>query len=137
MSRIEPYLFLNGRADEAIAFYQDALGAEVAMRMTFGDSPEPSPMPLPTGWDRKVMHAALKVGDMHLMLSDADCTDEAEFRGFRLSLTLDGEAAARRAFDKLAEGGSVQMPLAKTFWSPLFGMLEDKFGIGWMIGIDG
>ena len=96
-----------------------------------------APMPLPTGWDRKVMHAALKVGDMHLMLSDADCTDEAEFRGFRLSLTLDGEAAARRAFDKLAEGGSVQMPLAKTFWSPLFGMLEDKFGIGWMIGIDG
>jgi PhnB protein len=135
MKKIEPYLFFNGRADEAIAFYQDALGAEVAMRMTFGDSPEPSPMPLPTGWDKKVMHAALKVGDMHLMLSDADCTDDAEFRGFRLSLTLDDEASLRRAFDKLAAGGSVQMPLSQTFWAPLFGMLTDKFGIGWMLGL--
>ena len=137
MSRIEPYLFLNGRADEAIAFYQDALGAEVAMRMTFGESPEKSPMPLPPGWDKKVMHAALKVGDMQLMLSDADSVDQPEFKGFRLSLTCDDEASARRAFDKLAEGGSVQMPLAKTFWSPLFGMLHDRFGIGWMVGLAG
>jgi PhnB protein len=110
MSKIDPYLFLNGRADEAIALYQDALGAEVAMRMTFGESPSPSPMPLPPGWDKKVMHASLKVGDMQLMLSDADCADDATFKGFRLSLACDDEAAARRAFDKLAEGGSVQMP---------------------------
>lgn len=137
MSRIEPYLFLNGRADEAIAFYQDALGAELAMRMTFGESPEKSPMPLPPGWDKKVMHAALKVGDMQLMLSDADSAAQPEFKGFRLSLTPDDEAAARRAFDKLAAGGSVQMPLAQTFWSPLFGMLTDKFGIGWMVGLAG
>ena len=92
MKKIEPYLFLNGRADEAIAFYQDALGAEVAMRMTFGESPSPSPMPLPTGWDKKVMHASLQVGDMLLMLSDGDNGDAAEFNGFRLSLTLDDEA---------------------------------------------
>lgn len=135
MSKIDPYLFLNGRADEAIAFYQDALGAEVAMRMTFGESPSPSPMPLPPGWDKKVMHAALKVGDTHLMLSDADCADEAEFKGFRLSLAPADEAAARRMFDKLAAGGSVQMPLSQTFWSPLFGMLQDKFGVGWMVGL--
>ena len=137
MNTIEPYLFLNGRADEAIAFYRDALGAELAMRMTFGDSPEPSPMPLPPGWDKKVMHAALKLGDMHLMLSDADCTDAAQFQGFRLSLACDDEAAARRAFDRLADGGSVQMPLGQTFWAPLFGMLTDKFGVGWMVGIAG
>ena len=135
MSKIDPYLFLNGRADEAIAFYQEALGAEVAMRMSFGESPEKSPMPLPPGWDKKVMHAALKVGDTHLMLSDADCADDAQFKGFRLSLACDDEASARRAFDKLADGGQVQMPLGKTFWSPLFGMLTDKFGIGWMIGL--
>ena len=135
MKKIEPYLFLNGRADEAIAFYQDALGAEVAMRMTFGESPSPSPMPLPTGWDKKVMHAALTVGDMQLMLSDGDSNDAANFNGFRLSLTLDDEAALRRAFDKLADGGSVQMPLSQTFWAPLFGMLTDKFGIGWMVGL--
>jgi PhnB protein len=137
MSRIEPYLFLNGRADEAIAFYREALGAEVAMRMTFGESPEQSPMPLPPGWDKKVMHASLKVGDMQLMLSDADCADDATFKGFRLSLTCDDEAAARRAFDRLAAGGEVQMPLGKTFWSPRFGMLTDRFGIGWMVGLAG
>jgi PhnB protein len=135
MSKIDPYLFLNGRADEAIAFYRDALGAELAMRMTFGESPEQSPMPLPPGWDKKVMHASLKVGDTQLMLSDADCADDATFKGFRLSLACDDEAAARRAFDKLADGGQVQMPLAQTFWAPLFGMLEDKFGVGWMVGI--
>jgi PhnB protein len=135
MSKIDPYLFLNGRADEAIAFYRDALGAELAMRMTFGESPEQSPMPLPPGWDKKVMHASLKVGDNQLMLSDADCADDATFKGFRLSLACDDEAAARRAFDKLADGGQVQMPLAQTFWAPLFGMLEDKFGVGWMVGV--
>lgn len=137
MSKIDPYLFLNGRADEAIAFYRDALGAELAMRMSFGESPEKSPMPLPPGWDQKVMHAALQVGDTQLMLSDADCADDAQFKGFRLSLNCDDEASARRAFDQLAAGGQVQMPLGKTFWSPLFGMLTDKFGIGWMVGIAG
>ena len=135
MKKIEPYLFLNGRADEAIAFYQVALGAEVAMRMTFGESPSPSPMPLPPGWDKKVMHASLTVGDTQLMLSDGDGSEAAKFNGFRLSLTLDDEAAARRAFEKLADGGSVQMPLSQTFWAPLFGMLTDKFGVGWMIGL--
>lgn len=137
MNKIEPYLFLNGRADEAIAFYQDALGAELTMRMSFGESPSPSPMPLPPGWDKKVMHASLKVGDMQLMLSDGDHAEGAAFKGFRLSLTLDDEAALRRAFDKLAEGGSVQLPLSQTFWAPLFGMLTDKFGIGWMVGLAG
>ncbi|MFT3897752.1 MAG: VOC family protein [Thermomonas sp.] len=137
MSKIDPYLFLNGRADEAIAFYQDALGAELAMRMSFGESPDKPPMPLPPGWDRKVMHASLKVGDTQLMLSDADSTQAAKFSGFRLSINCDDEASARRVFDKLAAGGSVQMPLTKTFWSPLFGMLEDKFGVGWMVGIAG
>ena len=137
MSKIEPYLFLNGRADEAIAFYRQALGAEVAMRMTFGENPEPSSMPLPPGWDKKVMHAALKVGDMLLMLSDADRADAPAFSGFRLSLACDDEASARRAFDKLAEGGNVQLPLGKTFWAPLFGMLQDKFGVGWMVGLAG
>ena len=135
MSKIDPYLFLNGRADEAIAFYQQALDAELAMRMTFGESPEKSPMPLPPGWDKKVMHAALEVGGTHLMLSDADSSDPATFKGFRLSLNCTDEGSARRAFDRLADGGQVQMPLGKTFWSPLFGMLTDKFGIGWMVGL--
>ncbi len=136
MTKLEPYLFANGRADEMIAFYQQALAAEVAVRMTFGDSPSPSPMPLPTGWNAKVMHATLKIGDAQLMVSDGDTDKPANHTGFRISLALDSEADVRRAFDALSVGGSVQMPLGQTFWSPLFGMLTDKFGIGWMIAVN-
>lgn len=135
MGKIEPYLFLNGQADEAIAFYQGALGATLLKRMSFGECPEAPPMPLPPGWDKKVMHASLQVGAMELMLSDGDSADPTSFNGFRLSLMLEDEDAARRAFDKLAAGGSVEMPLGPTFWAPLFGMLTDRFGIGWMVGI--
>ncbi len=136
MNKIEPYLFANGRADEMIAFYQGALGAEVQMRMTFGESPAPAQVPLPTGWDAKVMHATIKVGDAQLMISDGDTDKPANHTGFRVSLALDGEDHVRRAFDALSAGGSVQMPLSPTFWAPLFGMVTDKFGIGWMIGLN-
>lgn len=136
MNKIEPYLFANGRADDMIAFYRDALNAEVLMRMTFGESPAPPQMPLPTGWDAKVMHATLKVGDAQLMISDGDTDAPANHTGFRISLGLDSQDDVRRAFDALAAGGSVQLPLSPTFWSPLFGMATDKFGIGWMIGLN-
>ncbi|MBW8824614.1 MAG: VOC family protein [Xanthomonadales bacterium] len=136
MKKLEPYLFANGRADEMIGFYQQALDAEVQIRMTFGESPEPSPMPLPTGWDAKVMHATLKVGDAQLMISDGDTDKPANHTGFRISLGLDSQDDVRRAFEALSAGGSVQLPLSQTFWSPLFGMATDKFGIGWMIGVN-
>ena len=136
MKRIEPYLFANGRADEMMELYRKALDAEVQIRVTFGENPAPPQMPLPTGWDAKVMHATLKVGDAQLLLSDGDSDKPANFSGFRVSLGLDNEADVRRAFDTLSDGGSVQMPLGQTFWSPLFGMVTDKFGIGWMIGVN-
>jgi PhnB protein len=132
--KIEPYLFFNGRCDEALAFYQKALGAEQTMLLRYKDSPEPPGMPLPAGWESKVMHAALRIGETQIMASDG-CEDRAApaFQGFSLSLDMPDAATARRAFDALAEGGTVQMPLDKTFFATCFGMLTDRFGIGWML----
>jgi PhnB protein len=133
---IEPYLFFNGRCEEAVEFYRKALGAEVLMMMRFKESPEsPPPGVLPPGCEDKVMHASLRVGDATMMASDGSCNGQANFQGFSLSLTAADEADAKRKFAALAEGGQVQMPLGKTFWSPCFGMVADRFGVGWMITV--
>jgi PhnB protein len=133
---IEPYLFFNGRCEEAIEFYKKALGAEVSMLMRFKDSPEPpAPGMVPPGSDNKIMHLCMRVGDANVMASDGHCSGQTSFQGFSLSLTAADEADAKRKFAALAEGGQVQMPLAKTFWSPCFGMVADRFGVGWMVTI--
>jgi PhnB protein len=132
---ITPYLFFAGRCEEAIEFYRNALGAEVEMMMRFDESPEPPPPGmLQEGFERKVMHATLRVRDAALMASDGT-DDRSKSEGVRVALTLPTEADARRAFDALADGGRIQMPLTSTFWSPCFGMVTDRFGIGWMITI--
>lgn len=132
---IEPYLFFNGHCEEAIEFYKNALGAEVLMLMRYKESPEPPPPGMvPAGWDNKVMHASLRVGNANLMASDG-CSDGVNFQGFSLSLSANDEADARRKFAALAEGGQVRMPLTKTFWSPCFGMVADRFGVGWMVTV--
>ncbi|MGZ8425972.1 MAG: VOC family protein, partial [Candidatus Binatia bacterium] len=121
---IEPYLFFNGRCEEAIEFYKKALDAEVLMLMRFKDSPEPSaPGMVPPGSDNKIMHLCMRVGDANIMASDGHCSGQTSFQGFSLSLTAADEADAKRKFAALAGGGQVQMPLAKTFWSPCFGMV--------------
>jgi PhnB protein len=132
--QIQPYLFFDGRCEEAIEFYRRALGAEVQMRMRYRESPDPPPPGMvPPGAEDKVMHASLRIGDSVVMASD-DCRAEAPpMSGFSLSISVADAAEARRCFDALAEGGSVQMPLGRTFWSPCFGMLTDRFGVGWMI----
>ena len=131
---VEPYLFFEGRCEEAIEFYRRALGAEVNMLMRFKDSPEP-PQPgfVPPGSENKVMHASLLIGQNTVMASDGRCTGKPNFAGFSLSLRVSTEAEAERLFTALADGGSVQMPLAKTFYSPRFGMVADRFGVLWMI----
>ena len=131
---IQPYLFFGGRCDEAIDFYRKTLNAEVAMLMRFKDSPEPQPG-LPECFHDKVMHAALKIGDTVLMASDGRCDGQANFEGFSLSITVPDEAEADRVFGALSDGGLVTMPLEKTFWAPKFGMLTDRFGVGWMVSV--
>lgn len=131
---VQPYLFFDGRCEEALDFYRRALGAEVNMMMRFKDSPEPSPEGMrPPGTDDKVMHAQFTVGDSIILASDGCAMGKAKFEGFSLSLTVRSEADADQSFNALADGGQVQMPLARTFFSPRFGMLTDRFGVGWMI----
>lgn len=131
-NRVEPYLFFNGRCAEAIEFYRLALGAEVTMLMRFKDSPDPSMRPPSIDGDR-VMHANIRIGGTSVMASDGDCADKAAFQGFALSYTVPTEAEANRYFNALAKDGKVCMPLTKTFFSPCFGMVMDKFGVMWMV----
>jgi PhnB protein len=133
---VQAYLFFSGNCAEAVEFYRQALGAEVEMTMRFKDSPEPPPPGMmPPNWDEKIMHTSFRIGQTTVMASDG-CGPEAKgFEGFSLSLAVATEAEADRYFNALAAGGKVKMPLTKTFWSPRFGMLEDKFGIGWMINV--
>lgn len=133
---IQPYLFFNGNCEEAVKFYQQALGAEVQMMMRYKESPEPpSPdHPTPPNWGDKIMHTSFKIGDTVVMASDG-CDEKNTFEGFSLSITVPDEADADRVFAALCEGGQVRLPLTKTFWSPRFGMLQDKFGVGWMVGV--
>jgi PhnB protein len=133
---IQPYLFFNGSCEEAIEFYRKALRAEVEMMIRFNESPEPHPPgTMPPGFENKIMHASFRIGQTTVMASDGCSADKVSFQGFSLSLTVASEKEADRVFAALAESGQVKMPLTKTFWSPRFGMLEDRFGIGWMINV--
>jgi len=132
--QIQPYLFFEGRAEEAAEFYKAKLGAEVTMLMRNKDAPEkPPPGMLPPGSENKVMHMALRIGDTTVLASDGSCKGKPNFQGISLSLTVKDAAEAAKVFAALAAGGQVQMPLGKTFFSPSFGMVADKFGVGWMV----
>ena len=136
--QVQPYLFFEGRCEEAIELYRGALGAEVTALMRYKDSPEPSDPEkcaggTPPGSEDKVMHASFRVGDTEVLASDGRCLGRPSFQGFSLSLTASDDAEAERLFAALAEGGQVQMPLAKTFFSSRFGMVADRFGVPWMI----
>jgi PhnB protein len=131
---VQTYLFFNGNCEKAVEFYHKTLGAQVEMTMRFKDSPQPPPPgTVPPGFENKIMHTSFRIGETMLMASDGCSADKASFEGFSLSLSVPTEAEADRVFAALAEGGEVRMPLGKTFWSPRFGMLQDRFGVGWMI----
>lgn len=132
--KIEPYLHFNGRAEEALGFYEKALGAKVDMVMRFSESPDPHPAGrLPAGFENKIMHASLLIGEARVMLSDGGALTGQSLSGFSLSLQYDSESDARHAFAALADGGRITMPLGPTFWSPCFGMVTDRFGVPWMV----
>jgi PhnB protein len=128
---VQPYLFFEGRCDEALEFYRRALGAEVVALMRGKDSPDPKMVP--PGAADKVLHAMVRIGETTLLMSDGRGQGRPSFQGFSLSLTAPGESEADRLFTALADGGQVQMPLMKTFFSPRWGMVADRFGLSWMI----
>lgn len=131
---IQPYLFFEGRAEEAANFYKAAVGAEVTMLMRYREAPDaPPPEVLAPGNGDKVMHMAINVGGSVYFMSDGGCSGKPIFAGFALSLSVPDAAAADRAFAALSDGGKVTMPIGETFFSPRFGMVEDRFGLGWMI----
>lgn len=132
--QVQPYLYFDGRCEEAADFYRGALGAEVTLLMRFKDSPEPhAPGMVPPGAEDRVMHMSLRIGETTLLASDGRCLGQPSFQGFSLSLTASSDAEAERLFAALADGGQVQMPLAKTFFASRFGMVADRFGVSWMV----
>ena len=132
--KVQSYLFFDGRCEEAIEFYKKALGAKVEMLMRFKENPDGMNSPMcPPGSDEKILHSCFRIGDTEVMASDGYAKGNPEFKGFCLSVSAKDEADADKMFNALGEGGQVRMPLMKTFFSPRFGMVADKFGVGWMV----
>ncbi|MCX4165407.1 MULTISPECIES: VOC family protein [Paraburkholderia] len=133
---VQPYLFFNGRCEEALEYYRDKLGAQILLKMHFRDAPPNPDQPINPALADKVMHTSFQIGTTVLMGSDGDCNAAApQPAGFSLSLTADDEASAKRYYDALAQDGKVTMPFQKTFWAKGFGMLVDRFGIAWMVSV--
>ena len=133
--KVQAYVTFGGRCEEALEFYKKAVGAEVKDLLRWKDSPDAAMQP-PPGYEEKVMNASFRIGDSELMADDGMGAKETEFKGMKLAIVVTDDAEAKRVFTALAEGGSVQMPLAKTFWASSFGILTDKFGVPWMVNVD-
>jgi PhnB protein len=129
--QVQPYLFFDGRCEEALEFYRGALGAKVEALMRFKESPDPRSAP--EGGGDKVMHSSFRIGETTVLASDGHCTGKPSFQGFALSLNVSDDAEAKRLFEALSDGGAVQMPLSKTFFASSFGMVADRFGVTWMV----
>jgi PhnB protein len=143
--QLQPYLFFDGRCEEALEYYKNTLGAKVEMLMRFKDNPDMSESGgcggeghpgMPPGSGEKVMHSSFRIGDTVVMGSDGNCGGKPSFQGFSLSLSVKNESEAERVFNALADGGQVQMPLGPTFFSPRFGMVADRFGVSWMVIVE-
>lgn len=131
--QVQPYLFFDGRCEEALEFYRKTLGAEVKMMMRFKENPEPPAAGCGPVSGESIMHACIQIGDTEVMASDGMAAGKPEFKGFSLSLTAPSDAEAQRLFKALGDGGQVQMPMAKTFFASSFGMVADRFGVSWMV----
>ena len=128
---VQPYLSFEGRAQEAIDFYKSALGAKVEAVMLFKDAPPDMQANMPN--KDKVMHSAFKVGDTTIMATDGQCSGKSQFSGITLTLNAASNGEAEKLFNALAHGGKVNMPMSETFFAHRFGMVADKFGVGWMV----
>jgi PhnB protein len=132
--KVQPYVFFDGKCDEALEFYKRALGAKVTALMRWKEAPDKSM--ITPGHENKVMHSEFQVGETVILASDGRGTGKPSFQGFALTITADNDADAKRIFNALGDGGQVQTPLEKTFFASLFGMVADKFGVGWMVMVD-
>ena len=136
-SGVQPYLFFRGRCEEAIAYYKKTLGAEVLMMMRFKDNPDkPGHDKMPAALDERIMHACLRINGANVMMSDGTRTGDLDFQCMSLTLSVPTEADADRMFSALAKHGTVQMPIGRTFFSPRFGAVADKFGVSWMVIVE-
>lgn len=133
--QIQPYIFFDGRCEEALEFYRTSLGAEIVTMMRWKESPEQGSCP--AGSEDKIMHAEFRIGDSAIMASDGRGENKVAFEGFALTLIVSSDTDAELFFSALAGGGKIQMPLAKTFFASLFGMVADRFGVSWMVYVDG
>ena len=132
--KVQPYVFFDGKCEEALEFYKRAIGAKVNAMMRWKEAPDQSMVT--AGQENKVMHGEFQVGETVILASDGRCMGKPSFQGFALTITADNDADAKRIFNALGDGGQVQMPLEKTFFASLFGMVADKFGVGWMVIVD-
>jgi PhnB protein len=132
--KVQPYVFFEGKCDEALEFYKRALGAKVTALMRWKEAPDKSM--ITPGQENKVMHSEFQVGETVILASDGRGTGKPNLQGFALTITADNDADAKRIFNALGDGGQIQMPLEKTFFASLFGMVADKFGVGWMVIVD-
>lgn len=133
--KMNVHLNFSGNCGEAFAFYQKVFGTPTPFSMTYGQAPAASPVP--ADWSGKIMHTSISLGEGRLMGCDAPPDRSTPLGGFQVSVESSDEAEVRRIYDGLQEGGTVQMPIQKTFWSPLFGMCTDKFGVAWMVSVPG
>lgn len=134
--QVQPYLYFDGRTEEALKFYEAKLGAKIEVMMRFSDAPpgamQGSPGAPPPA--DKVMHANFRIGDTQIMASDGMCGGHSEFKGISMTITVEEEAEAERLFAAISsDGGKVTMPMSKTFFAGRFGMAADKFGVNWMV----
>lgn len=131
---VQPYLFFDGKCEEALEFYKSAIGAKLEMLMRFKENPDkPDPSQMPPDSADKVMHAAFRVGDTQILASDGYCAGKPAFQGFGLTLNAKDDAEAEKLFAAVGKGGEVQMPLGKTFFASKFGMVADRYGVVWMV----
>lgn len=129
--QIQPYVFFDGRCEEALEFYQQSVGAEIGMLLRYRDNPDPSTNP--PGAEDNIMHGEMRIGESTVLVSDGHCGGSPTFEGFALTLIAKSVEESERLYKALEEGGQVLVPLGKSFFSPSFGMLTDQFGVMWLV----
>lgn len=132
--QLNPYLLFNGQCEEAFKFYEKLLSGKIEVMTTHEETPAANSVP--AEWRKKIIHARMTVAGQLLMGSDMPSEHGEKPQGFSINIAVNDPAEGKRIFDALAENGTVKMPYGETFWAKGFGMLDDRFGIPWMVNCD-